>query len=143
MFPPTEHNLDLMRGERCENAKLFRVGNSMEGGFVCETTGDDALYIPAGCIHAVFTYEGRFLPSLDFTTRNSVVLFRNYLSKELHLALDEESRRNCLFAYLQCLEVALFNQRISEAVDSWLALEKTLEEVASHDRLWKDAACRC
>lgn len=107
IFPPTSHNLELMKAKLSQNAKLLRIGHQLEGGVVCETAGGQAVYLPAGCIHAVLTLEGGFLASLDFTTRESVQAFGRYIAKDLYRALDEESQRNCFFSYLEFLEVAL------------------------------------
>jgi hypothetical protein len=115
----------------------------MEGGIVFTTASDKAVYIPAGCIHAVYTLGGGFLFSLDFTTKDSVVPFGNYLSKFLHLALDEEGRRSYLFAYVDSTKIALFNGRHSEAIDSWLALASLLQTTASQDPLWLRTALSC
>ena len=143
MFPPTDHNLELMKAELSQNAKLLRIGHQMEGGVVGETTGGQAVYLPAGCIHAVLTLEGGFLVSLDFTTRESVSAFGRYIAKDLHRALDEESQRNCFFSYLDCLEVALYNQRVLTASESWLTLEASLQQTASRDLEWRQAAKKC
>ena len=94
-------------------------------------------------IYDVFTLVGGFLASLDFRTRDSVVPFGNYLSKSLHLSVDETSRRNCLFAFLQCLEGALYNQVMVEAVEVLEALEYVLRNVAGCNDVWKEAAKRC
>lgn len=143
LFPPTDHNLKLMKIELGQNAKLWRVGARMEGGVVCETTDKEAIYLPAGCIHAVFTLDGGFLVSLDFTTRDSVSVFGRYLAQDLHLAMDEESQRNCLFSYIESLEVALHNQRAVAAVESWLKLEPRLQRTATQDFDWCQTAKTC
>lgn len=143
MFPPTNRNLELMKVERGQNAKLARIGNQMEGGIFFESTSEDAVYIPAGCIHAVLTLAGGFLVSLDFATRDTIVPFGNYLAKCLHHALDEHSQRTCLFAFIHCTEVSLCNGRVQEAVDCWLALEDLLRDTANDDRSWLQTAKTC
>lgn len=72
LFPGTTRNLSLMKGEDGLQAKLARIGGLLEGGAIVRTTSSDALYIPAGCIHAVFTIRGGFLAAVECTTARSV-----------------------------------------------------------------------
>jgi hypothetical protein len=72
LYTPTLHNLALMAQERGQHGKLARLADRLEGGIVTQTTSAEAIYIPAGCLHAVFTTEGGFLVSIDCTTRLSV-----------------------------------------------------------------------
>ncbi|KAK3045911.1 hypothetical protein LTR09_012565 [Extremus antarcticus] len=122
MFPPIERNLELMRIERDETCKLFRIGHHLEGGIVFEAASDKAVYIPARCLHAVYTGDGGFLFSLDFTTKPSIVPFGTYLSKRLYLTQDEEGQQSCFFAHVDSTEIVLFNGRHEEVIESWLAL---------------------
>ncbi|KAG4430017.1 hypothetical protein IFR05_014500 [Cadophora sp. M221] len=72
MFPPTPQNLQLMQSADGQRSKLARIGKDLGGGLVIKADSSQALYIPAGCIHAVFTLHGGFLVSLEFTTSLSV-----------------------------------------------------------------------
>ena len=51
----------------------------LEEGLVVHTTSAEAVYLPAGCLYAVFTTEGGFLVSIDCTTHMSVWPFAQYL----------------------------------------------------------------
>ncbi|PVH83851.1 hypothetical protein DL98DRAFT_615218, partial [Cadophora sp. DSE1049] len=68
IFPPTASNLGLMKKADGQRAKLDRIGKELEGGLVLTTNSHEAIYLPAGCIHAVITLEGGFLIATDFTT---------------------------------------------------------------------------
>ncbi|CZT10695.1 uncharacterized protein RAG0_15104 [Rhynchosporium agropyri] len=68
VFPPTVKNIGLMKRVDGQRAKLTRIGRSLEGGLVFTTNSNEAIYLPAGCIHAVITFEGGYLIAIDFVT---------------------------------------------------------------------------
>ncbi len=72
LYLGTEFSLSLMQNEQGQLAKFARLGGVLEGGVVVRTTSKDALYIPAGCAHGVFTIRGGFLLTIDCTTRDSI-----------------------------------------------------------------------
>jgi hypothetical protein len=82
-----------MRTEQGQHAKFARSAALLEGGMVVRTTSKDALYIPAGCLHAVFTIRGGFLVSVDCTTRDSIWPFSQYLKSNIVAALNAEGHR--------------------------------------------------
>jgi hypothetical protein len=103
---------------------------------VVRTTSKNALYIPADCLHAVFTIRGGFLVSIDCTTRDSILPFSQYLKSSLATALDVEGQRHCMFLYLECLAVALDHGRSEKAIGGWLSIESLLQKVAQRDHEW-------
>jgi hypothetical protein len=72
LYPRTELDLSLMHREHGQHTKFAQSAALLEFGLVVRTTSKDALYIPAGCLHAVFTIQGGFLVSIDCTTIDSI-----------------------------------------------------------------------
>jgi hypothetical protein len=66
-----------------------------------------ALTIPSAYLHATLTIKGGFLVTKDFATRYTIQSFSRYLAWGLQQELDENSRANCYYLYLDCLNVAL------------------------------------
>jgi hypothetical protein len=141
LYPPTQCNLSLMKRADGQHGKLARIGHLLEGGIIVRTSSADAIYIPAGCMHAVFTLHGGFLVALDCTTSKSIWAFAQYLQHGLDVSLDVEGRRECLFFFLESLEVALHNSLTApDAVRAWLSIENRLRTIAQRDAEWKAAA---
>lgn len=107
LYPGTELNPSLTQNELGQHAKFARLGGLLEGGMVVRTTCRDALYIPAGCVHEVFTIRGGFLVTIDYTTRDSIWSFSQHLKSDLITTLEAECQRHCMFLYLECLAIAL------------------------------------
>lgn len=143
MYPPATENLFLMRSEDGQHARMIRLGRQLKGGIVLRTTSEKAVYIPAGCLHAVFTTRGGFLVSTDFTTRDSISAFSRVLEWNLHRALDAKGQQECFYLYLSCVSVALHNGRTAEALKGWISTEERLRAFASGDREWRTAAEEC
>jgi hypothetical protein len=140
LYPPTDHNLAWMRQEKGQHGKLFRGGDHLEGGVIVQTNSAEALYIPSGCIHAVFTVSGGFLVSIDCTTRFSLWPFSQYLRHRLHLELDLTGQEHCYFLFLECLKVALANSCELTAIRSWISVEDLLEAEAAGNPEWRRSA---
>jgi hypothetical protein len=109
----------------------------LEGGIIARTTAAQAVYLPAGCIHAVFTLRGGFLASTDVSTRESVWPFSQYLRHQLQRDLDPQGQDECYFLFLQSLRLSLHNDRWAQALRSWNSIEGILAERAARHREWK------
>jgi hypothetical protein len=140
LYPPTNHNLAWMRQEKGQHGRLFRSVDHLEGGVAVQTDSAEALYIPSGCIHAVFTISGGFLVSIDCTTRLSPWPFSQYLHHQLHLELDLTGQEHCYFLFLECLRVALDNSCEWTAIRSWINVEDLLEKEAAGNPEWRRSA---
>ena len=140
LYPPTDHNLTWMRQEKGQHGRLFRGADHLEGGVIVQTSSAEALYIPSGCIHAVFTISGGFLVSIDCTTRFSPWPFSQYLRHQVHLELDSTGQEHSFFLFLECLRVALDNSCEWTAIRSWINVEHLLETDAAVDPEWRRSA---
>ena len=139
-FPPTDHNKDLMKQASGQLAKFSRIGSLREYGVVGKIDSSIAVAIPSACLHSFITQQGGFLVSIDYTTEESIWPFSQYLGSDLIKDLDEKSQQNCLFLYLDCLEVALKNGSSRKAFEGWLSIESYLRQVAQRDSQWRQGA---
>ena len=52
--------------------RLARIGSELHRGIIIKTTSADALDLPAGALHAVFTTVGRLLGGINYSTSESL-----------------------------------------------------------------------
>lgn len=122
-----------MANESGQLAKLIRLAPLLEGGILLQTDSDHALTIPSGCLHATLTIKGGFLVTKDFTTRYTIQSFSHYLAWGLQQELDENSRANCYYLYLDYLNIALENREVNLAIEGWVGIERILKDIATKD----------
>jgi hypothetical protein len=136
-FPPTPGNLSDLAKQEGRKAKIRRIGNRLEGDIIFETTSANAVYLPVGCIHAVFTTEGGFLNALDFITPDSVgtypTLFRAEIERKNSSFLDSYLR-----FFQSSLEYALDGQQELQAVAAWLGAQNRALEFGDENPAWKE-----
>lgn len=137
MFPPTDHNLHLLERELSQSVRLARVAGLLEGGVAVKTDSTQAVFVPAGCLHACFTTSGGFLVSIDCTTRMSVRPFSRYLQRGLYKELDAEGQRDIFYKFLDTLEVAVSNDKSAMAVEAWIHAEPALRRYSKQEPAWR------
>jgi hypothetical protein len=76
----------------------------------------------------------------DFATRYTIQSFSSYLAWGLQQELDESSRANCYYLYLDCLNVALENGEVNLAITGWVGIEGILKDIAGKDATWRGLA---
>ncbi|KAJ8058475.1 hypothetical protein OCU04_012663 [Sclerotinia nivalis] len=78
VWPPTKRNLQLWADNKGLGVAIQIYGNKLEGGFVIQTSGNrsqaNALTIPAGTLHCVFTIFGGFLTGSNYSTAEDIPL---------------------------------------------------------------------
>ena len=126
-----------MRTVEGQKAKLAQLMQCLEGGIIMKTTSDQAVYIPASCIHATFTLHGGYLVTKDFTTSRSLYAISSYIAHQLDRSLPEEAREICFEWFERCLDVYLTQQQVIEAIRAWINAEVYLNEWASSHRRWR------
>ncbi|KAH7357103.1 hypothetical protein BKA65DRAFT_474895 [Rhexocercosporidium sp. MPI-PUGE-AT-0058] len=131
MFPPTPKNLQLMQSADGQRYKLARIGKDLEGGLVIKADSTQALYLPAGCLHAVFTLHGGFLVSLEFTTPLSVKVLSVLLNSQFDRFKDKWLQSELPGQFIESVELALNQNQIQVGVDAWINTQDRL-------RLWFD-----
>jgi hypothetical protein len=129
-----------MRSVNGQMSRLKQLAASLERGLIVQTTSSEAIYLPAGWIHAVFTITGGFLVTMDFTTRDSIEAFSRYLKFNLDTTMDTESQIHCYEYYLGCLNVALTNGRDKIALQSWVSIENQLQAIGDKYPKWRKLA---
>ncbi len=138
LFPPTTLNLTLMKEAEGQRAKLQRIGKSLEGGIVATTNSDQAIYLPAGCIHAVVTIQGGFLISIDFTTPLSSKPTAALITAGLDDGISSPSFQKEVFdRLLASVDHGLSNKKEHLAVDSWISVLGKIQEYGKSRQAWK------
>jgi hypothetical protein len=132
-----------MKKERNQQAKISRIGASLEAGIILETTKAHVAYMPPLCLHGTFTTSGGFVVTSEFTTKDAIRPFSAYLSLDLHLAYDAEGQNACFDLFLECTEVALQNGAVTDAVEGWIQSKVTLRRHARKLPRWRKAAREC
>ncbi|KAF7856813.1 hypothetical protein EAF04_009576 [Stromatinia cepivora] len=78
VWPPTKRNLQLWADNKGLGVAIQTYGHKLEGGFVIQISGNrsqaNALTIPAGTLHCVFTIFGGFLTGSNYSTAEDIPL---------------------------------------------------------------------
>lgn len=130
LFPPTKRNLDLLASVHGEQGKLRKLLNRLECGIIAKTRSSEALYIPAGCIHATYTTTGGFLVAKDFVTTRTYQYIALLMQSKYFKVFDFESRELCLKWFMISLEVATQYQPVLAVCEVWVASEGVLRSLA-------------
>jgi hypothetical protein len=126
--------MKMVDGQR---GKLLRILDRLEAGILVETTAAQALYIPAGCIHATFTMEGGYLIANNFTTSKSINAISAFIAAGLDTSLPSTAREVCFGWFERCLDVSLAHQQFNPVIKAWIAAESHLSVWASSHRQWR------
>ncbi|KAL5323908.1 hypothetical protein ACEPPN_008450 [Leptodophora sp. 'Broadleaf-Isolate-01'] len=118
-------------GSYGQRSKLARIGKDLEGGLVIKADSTQALYVPAGCIHAVFTLHGGFLVSLEFTTSLSVKVLSALLNAQFDRFKDQWLQSELPRQFIESVELALTQNQVLVGVDAWINAQDRI-------RLWYD-----
>ncbi|KAE9375997.1 hypothetical protein N431DRAFT_464056 [Stipitochalara longipes BDJ] len=129
MFPPTPKNLQLMQRADAQHGKLVRIGAELKGGLIFHTTSRQAIYIPIGCIHGVFTTHGGFLLSMEFSTPESARVLAALLNSDFDLFKDQYSQAELPGQFIEAVDLALQNNRPLVGLGAWI-------DALEHVRRW-------
>ncbi|CZT44029.1 uncharacterized protein RSE6_04150 [Rhynchosporium secalis] len=143
VFPPTVKNIGLMKRVDGQRAKLTRIGRSLEGGLVFTTNSNEAIYLPAACIHAVITFEGGYLIAIDFVTP----LSSRPLSTIVDVTLDASGaantfREEVMARFLVFVDYGMSCKFENLAIASWIATLENINRYAKDFPNWKRRAIK-
>lgn len=142
VFPPTAKNLTLLKCAEGQKAKLQRIGQKLEGGLVFTTNSEEAIYLPAGCIHAVITTKGGFLIAVDFTTPLSSKPTATILRAYLNDVGSPSFKKEIFQRFLSSIDHGLSNKQISLAISSWISAVDRVLEYGKENQGWKKQAVK-
>lgn len=129
-----------MREESGQQETFSRLCGRLEGGTIAHTRPGEALSMPSGTIHEVWTTQGGFLVSTDFQTRECIWPSSQYLKHGLHRDLDAQGRREFFFMFLWSLDLSLQNDRLKLAWRAWGSVDDILQAETKEDDEWRSAA---
>lgn len=79
LYRPTRHNLDVFE-RHCDSDDIFiRTWRKLEGGQFVVFSEEEAIYLPAGCIHATITLKGGLVPGIEYTSVGCLEISANIL----------------------------------------------------------------
>jgi len=114
-----------------QKAKFQRIGRHLEGGVIVKMTSSDAIYLPVGCIHIVFTLHGGFLFGKDFTTSKSATPLSKLIVAGLDQFRNRQDQTVCFRLFFEAVQIALAHNQVEIGLKAWLdAWERT--------RYWAD-----
>ncbi|KAH9206302.1 hypothetical protein DL95DRAFT_469762 [Leptodontidium sp. 2 PMI_412] len=141
VFPPTTKNLKLMKQADGQRAKLDRIGKNLEGGLVFTTNSEEAISLPAGCIHSVITLQGGFLIATDFTTPLSSKPYTAMINAGLDDSGAAETFRLEVFKrFLSSVDYGLACKHEVLAITSWIGTLENIHPYSNDNPSWKKAA---
>jgi len=77
------------------------------------------------------------LIAIDFTTMGSVKAFSAYITSGIDLFLGAQDQKDCFDWFAICLDVALVNNRVVEALEAWIDALDRIQDRASSDLRWR------
>ncbi|TVY91606.1 hypothetical protein LAWI1_G002569 [Lachnellula willkommii] len=142
-FPPTHHNLELLSSVEGRKATLVRIGRSLEGGVIFRTTAEDAVYLPVGCLHTVFTLVGGFINTLDFVTMESSKTFAAMFSSGFNQPNGSSVfETECFDRFIASIGLAVSHKGVAGAVLAWLDAFERIRDYAAGDKVWRREATK-
>ncbi|KAI1322433.1 hypothetical protein F5Y16DRAFT_404448 [Xylariaceae sp. FL0255] len=64
----TPHNFERFSAANQSDTAFVKLQRHLEGGVTCVQTEDQAIYLPPGCIHNIYTLQGGLTPGIEFST---------------------------------------------------------------------------
>ena len=134
VFPPTPTNVHLFKEAIGQKMILKRIGAKLEGGITLKTNSSEAIYLPNGCLHAVFTTTGGFLASFDFVTPTSAPTYAIQINQEFDLVDDRVEELWAAFS--EAILHSLLNNKVAIGIRAWLDVEDRAKEYAGEVKEW-------
>jgi hypothetical protein len=115
-----------MQDADSHRSKWVRIGRYLEGGLIYKTTSSDAIYLPVGCIHAVFTVRGGFLVTIEFGTPDSVRVLSSLFNSHFDQFKDPYAKAELPSQFIESVDLALKQNRAIAGLKAWIDMEDRL-----------------
>jgi hypothetical protein len=138
-FPPTAKNLELFAKAEGQKAKLARIGKHLEGGIMYTTTSENAIYLPVGCLHTVFTLSGGYLIAIDFNSPKSCGTLASMISFGLDLSggMSNSFQQAVFSRLLASVDFALNNNVVQMGLSAWIAAQNRISDFKLGNEAWE------
>lgn len=165
IYPPSSANLDALFTACDQKCKFTLVHDKLTEGFYTVTDSTQAVYIPAGWIHAVYTLSGGVLVGHNWVCDTDVAIIADIFIREVDCGEYEAGRSTSkdvlplLWAILESLK-SLEQQKFDPAIYAWCRTRhrvrrlvpaagrrekpqeiSALEDIRKALRLYPDRAC--
>ncbi|KAK8900804.1 hypothetical protein QC760_010568 [Botrytis cinerea] len=145
LWPPTKRNLQLWADKKGLGVAIQVYGRELEGGLVVQTSAKvkgNALTMPAGTLHCVFTIFGGFLTGTNYSTAEDIPLAVEMVRLQLRRSRSGnpwQIEEDCNWL-TRTIEGVIHGQPIyaPRALSLLAQLLKNIEDYGrSQDREWK------
>ncbi|XMA20767.1 hypothetical protein WAI453_013558 [Rhynchosporium graminicola] len=136
LFPSSALNIELMLSTAGKDAALETIGSKLEGGLTFTLSPGEAIDLPQSCFHKVWTIEGCFLATLDFTTPGSIGAYLRIIGSGLDKILTEPVQIDLFDWFLTTFNIALLNGFVDDALRVWLEIANFSLAWAQQHPLW-------
>jgi hypothetical protein len=82
-FPPTQSNISLLESKSKPTRKLSCLQSQLEGGYYATVDEGEAIYVPAGYLHATYALEGSLTIGTTWSSAESPEAATSMLVAEL------------------------------------------------------------
>ena len=118
-FPPTSHNLSLLERNVKYTKRLHRLHDALEGGQFAIVGRDEACYIPAGYLHATYSWKNSCTVGCSWSSAEALAAAVDVLVAELRprgevrVATQED-----LYFFLRSLDQAFHCKMFEKCKDA-------------------------
>lgn len=113
-----------MQQAEAQRSKLARIGKCLEGGLIYKTTSTEALYVPIGCIHAVFTIHGGFLVTMEFNSPMAAKVLSALFLSGFHVRKDPYAQAELPGEFIEAVALALRENQVLLGIEAWISVKE-------------------
>ena len=134
IFPGSDHNYRCLREARdVGQPYIEKCLNKLEGGILAYVDSQAGVYLPPGCIHAVFTVESGFLVGVDWISSDNHVAFARYL---LHGLDDDQDLKDILDLSVKIFRHAMRSRDVADLISTFLSWTRIRQLFGSKQESW-------
>jgi hypothetical protein len=115
-----------------QRSKWIRIGPHLEGGLIYKITSSGAIYSPVGCIHAVFTVQGGFVLTIEFSSPKAAEALSSLCNAHFDQFKDQYSKAQLPDQFIESVDLALTYNKDGPSVGlkAWIDMEDRLRRWA-------------
>jgi len=118
-FPPTSRNLSLLEANVKYTKRLHRLHDTLEGGQFAIVGQDEACYIPAGYLHATYSWKSSCTVGCSWSSAEALPAAVDVLVAELRPRGEVRvATQQDLYFFLRSLVQAFYREMVKECKDA-------------------------
>ncbi|KAH6670176.1 hypothetical protein B0J14DRAFT_114008 [Halenospora varia] len=141
VWPPTDRNLQLWADKKGLGVALKVYGARLEGGIIIRTSGNkpgaNAITLPAGTLHCVFTVFGGILTGTNYSTAEDIPLAARMLEIQVKRGqYEDQIEKDC--SWLTKTVEIVINILPTYATSALSAVARLLRHIEDYERSQDD-----